>query len=200
MLCVFSLSAFSQDERYFRSIFSGDLFDRKDDAYYYKVKVESPKYVIDLNRDSKDDYFQTIKMDGNDFISIHDEYGRETFRTMLETKGKNSSIFQVSFKQVDKNTDVLILHFYEGETQSAIFEGTARLYFLTIPNRDLKNITVTKGPFFWMEKEKAAGKYYNRRYTVNTLDYNKDGSREISVSYNHITRIYFYRNGSWQYL
>lgn len=198
MLCICSFSAFGQDERYYRSIFSGDLFNLKDNAYYYKVKVSSPKYVLDLNRDTKDDSFQTIKMDGNDFIQINDEYGREVFRGMLETKGKNSSIFRASFKQVDKNTDVLILHFYEGEAHTSTYEATARLYFVTIPNRNLNKITMTKGPFFWTERERAAGKYWNRRYSVNTLDYNNDGSREISVSFNSISRVYFYLNGSWQ--
>lgn len=198
MLCIFSFSAMAQDERYFRSIYSGDLFNVKDQNYYYKVKVESPKYMIDLNRDSKDDSIQSIKMDGNDLIRINDEYGRNVFSHKLETKGKNSHLFRVSFKAIDEKTDVLILHFYEGETQSATFEGSARLYFITIPNRDLRKMKMTKGPFFWMERERAAGKYYNRRYTVNTIDYNNDGSREISISFNKTSRVYFYLNGDWQ--
>lgn len=176
------------------------MFNLKDKNYYHKVKVSSKKYVIDLNRDGKDDSFQTVKMDGNDFIRINDEYGRQVFRAMLETKGRNSSIFHASFKAVNKDTDVLILHFYEGETQAAIYEASARLYFITIPKRDFKNISMTKGPFFWMEKERAAGKYYNRRYSVNTIDYNNDGNREISISFNRINRVYFYLNGTWQNL
>lgn len=198
MLCTYSFFVFAQDERYFRSIYSGELFNKKDLNYYYKVKVESPKYMLDLNRDLKDDSIQSIKMDGNDFIRINDEYGREVFSYQLETKGKNSKIFRVSFKAINNEIDVLIIHFYEGETQAATFEGSARLYFLTIPNRDLKRIKVTKGPFMWMERERAAGKYYNRRYTVNTIDYNNDGLREISVSFNKISRVYFYLNGDWQ--
>lgn len=200
MLCILSIAAYAQDERYFRSIYSGELFDLKDKNYYHKVKVSSQKYMIDLNRDGKEDSIQTMKMDGNDFVRINDEYGREVFRHMLETKGRNSAIFRASFKNIDAHNDVLILHFYEGETQAAIYEASARLYFLTIPKRDLRKIKITKGPFFWMEKERAAGKYYNRRYSVNTVDYNNDGTREISVSFNNINRVYMFVNGSWQKL
>jgi hypothetical protein len=199
LLCVFSIASNAQDERYYRSIFTGELFDTKVKPFTHKIEVESAHYMIDLNRDGKSDSLQAVKKDGVDFIRINDEYGRLVFESKLDTKGKASKIFRVSFKAISPDTDVLILHFYEGENDAAIFESSARLYFLTIPKRKLKEISFSKGPFFWSEKERAAGKYWARRYSVSTIDFNKDGIREISVSFNKINRIYFYLStGQWR--
>ena len=67
--------------------------------------------------------------------------------------------------------------------------------------RNLKKIKMTKGPFFWSERESAAdkySKYWRRRYQVNTLDYNKDGINEISVTFKSSSEVYFYqRDGIW---
>lgn len=197
LLCILSFNSFAQDERYYRSIFSGDLFGTEKKGFPFKVAVRSPKYMIDLNRDGKDDSIQTMKKDGVDFFRVLDEYGKVALNYKLETKGANSSVFRVSFKKISKEIDVLILHYYEGETQAAKFEGSGRLYFVTIKNRDLKQISVQKGPIFWTERESVAGKYWNRRYTVNTVDYNDDGFREISTSFNRNNRVYMYVENRW---
>ena len=199
LLCIFTFSSIAQDERFFRSIYSGELFDSKQTPFEYKIEVSSDKYLLDLNRDKKQDSFQTVKKDGVDFFRINDEYGKQVFEGKLETKGSESKIFRASFKTISKDTDVLLLHFYEGHNDAAIFEGSARLYIITIQNRDFKQITMTKGPFFWSEKERAANKYWARRYSVNTVDLNKDGIKEISVSFNNIDRIYYYsKSGEWK--
>lgn len=198
LLCVFCAGVQAQDERFYRNMFNGILKKPKPPTPY-KIKVFSPKYMLDLDRDGIEDSFQTIKKDGVDFIRLNNAYGELQFEAQLDTKGGNSSIFKANFMKVNDKVDVLVLHFYEGHTQSATFEGSARLYFVTIVNRRLDKASLTKGPFFWSERERAAGKYWNRRYTVNLVDYNKDGQKEISVSYNRISRVYYYiANGVWR--
>tara|TARA_Y100000768_G_scaffold16170_1_gene11286 strand:- start:4734 stop:5357 length:624 start_codon:yes stop_codon:yes gene_type:complete len=197
LLCVLCLSVQAQDERYYRSIFSGDLFSSEKEGFYHKIAVRSKKYMLDINRDGKEDAIQTLKRDGVDFFRVLDEYGRVKFESKLNPKGLNSSIFRVSFKAISKTIDVLILHYYEGDTEAAIFEGSARLYFATIINRDLGNIKFQKGPYFWTEREGVVGKYWNRRYIVNTLDYNNDGFREISTTYNKNNRVFMYKDEQW---
>lgn len=198
LLCIFSFSSLAQDERFFRSIYSGDLYDTKKAPFEYKIEVSSDKYLIDLNRDDKKDSIQTFKRDGVDFFRINDEYGKNVYEAKLETKGRDSKIFRASFKTISPTVDVLLLHFYEGHNEAAIFEGSARLYIVTLKNRNFKEISITKGPHFWSEKAGVAGKYWARRYTVNTVDLNKDGQKEISVSFNNIDRIYYYSSsGSW---
>lgn len=200
ILCVVSWNSFAQDERFYRNIFNGKLY-KGVEKFVYKVQVSSPKYTLDLNRDGIEDSFQTLKKDGVDFIRVNDPFGNIVFERSLETKGKNSKIFKAHLKSISKSVDVLILHFYEGDNEAAIFEGSARLYFVTIRDRNLRKITLTKGPYFWSEKERAAGKYWNKRYSVNVLDYNKDGQKEISVSYNKFSEVYFYiSDGLWEAL
>jgi hypothetical protein len=198
-LCVLSFQAFSQDERYYRSLFSGKIFDIDQNDFKFKVSVESPKYMIDLDRDGIMDSIQTMKKDGVDFFRINDPHGRQIFFDKLMTKGKDSKIFKVQFTKIKDGVDALIVHFYEGDNDAAIFEGSARIYIYTILQNNLLKISKTRGPLIWMEKQRAAGKYYNRRYSVNLVDYNKDGVKEISTSFNKIHRILMYTHaGIWK--
>lgn len=194
LLSVYLQFGFGQDERFYRNMFNGILTDSKGPTPY-KIKVFSPKYMIDLDRDGIEDSFQTIKKDGIDFFRINNAYGEKVFEAELATKGSKSSIFKVNFMSVNKNVDVLVLHYYEGYNDSSVFEASARLYFVTIENRKLEKANMSKGPYFWIEKERAAGKYFNRRYTVNLIDYDKDGQKEISVSFNKGTKVFYYKSG-----
>ncbi|MBT4793041.1 MAG: hypothetical protein HON90_15820 [Halobacteriovoraceae bacterium] len=156
---------------------------------------------MDLNRDGIEDSFQTVKKDGVDFIRINNHEGQKIFEEELLTKGKKSHVFKAHLRSINKSVDVLILHYYEGDNEAVGFEGSARLYFLTIRDKSLNKITLRKGPHFWTERESVTGRYWNKRYSVNVLDYNSDGQNEISVSYNNLSRVYFYlRDGKWSTL
>ena len=193
--------AYAQDERFYRKLFDGSFSRSQDKDFVYKYEITSPEYMIDLNRDKIVDSFQTVKKDGVDFIRIMDANGLTKFEASLEAKGTGSNIFKAHLVGISQNVDALILHFYEGDTDEAVYEGSARIYVLTIEDHDLDKISMTKGPHFFHEFESASEhyyKYWNRRYVVNTVDYNKDGTKEISVSYNSIHRILIYKgNGVW---
>ena len=193
--------AYCQDERFYRQLFDGSFSRAQDKDFVYKYEFTSPEYMIDLNRDGIVDSFQTVKKDGVDFIRIMDANGITKFEASLEAKGVGSKIFKAHLLGVSKEADALILHFYEGKTEAAVFEGSARIYVITIQDRDMNKITMTKGPHFFHEFESEDGhyyKYWNRRFIVNTVDYNSDGAKEISVSFNGIHRILIYKgNGVW---
>lgn len=196
-LCILSTAVSAQDERFFRDIFSGELY-KENKKSPYKIGVESPQYILDLNQDGIEESFQTIKKDGLDFFRVNDPWGKKVFEGKLLAKGKNSSIFKVNFFNITHKDYVLVLHYYEGDNESSTFEGSARLYFITIQDKNLNKISMTKGPYFWSERERAAGKYWNKRFSVNTIDYNKDGIKEISVSFNKTTKLFYYvANGVW---
>lgn len=198
LLCMLSSVIQAQDERFFRQMYTGELANSKKVPFSYKIEASSDKYVIDLNRDNKKDSFQTIKRDGIDFFRINDEYGKSVFEAKLETKGFESKIFRASLKTISKDIDVILLHFYEGHTKNSVFEGSARLYVVTIRKRDLSSATLDVGPYFWTEKAGVASKYWARRYSVNTVDLNQDGYKEIVVSFNNIDRILYYsKKGIW---
>lgn len=194
-LCVATFQCFAQDERFYRSIFNGEILKEKTSIFPFKIGVKSPKYMIDLNRDGQEDTIQTVKRDGIDFIRIADPFGKTVLFTKLDTLGDKSKIYKAQYRAISKNVDVVLIHYYEGHTQSSSFEGSARLYIITIVDRDMSQINIIKGPHIWHELEREPDIYWNRRYSVNTVDYNKDGVREISISYNKIQTIYKYKVG-----
>ena len=190
----------AQDERYYRKIFTRDLVNEESTSDYFKEVQSSSIYKIDLNRDGVEEGIILKKKDGIDYIQIIDQMGISLLEHKLETIGRGSKVYKILLKTLAKDSDVLILHFYEGSTESSVFEATARLYFISIDHRDLKSLKVFKGPHFWHEKE-VGYKYWNRYYNVNVYDYNKDGRKEISINYNKVARIYFYLgDGRWKRL
>lgn len=196
---VMATSAQAQDERFYRKIFTGELFEEKVQELPYKIRVKSKIYKIDLNRDGVPEGIITENRDGIDYLRIVTNFGIELFKYKLHTKGLDSKLFKIQLKTLSSDVDALVLHYYEGLTDYTEFEASARVYFVTIEKRDLSQIKAFKGPHFFHEKEKMKNQYWNRNYTVNVIDYNSDGIKEIGVSFNRINRIYFYLGkGKWQ--
>jgi len=194
-------SSWAQDERYYRKIFTGDLFEKKTEALQYKVSVSTDAYLIDINRDGKKERIRSWKKDGLDFIEIKDRFGRELMTKKLKANGGESKLYKIQLKTISSQTDVLILHYDEGVNDATIFQTSARLYFITIQNRNFKRMYFYEGPHIFYEKEKVKDQYSRRYYNVNTFDYNDDDRNEISITYNHIQHIFFYiRNGIWRRL
>ena len=197
-LSFFSVVCHAQDERYYRKIFTGELTEKTKELPSYKVSVKSARYEIDLNQDKIMESIRVEKRDGRDFFFIYNEFGVELFSRSLPGIGGGSRLIKVDLKSISKDTNALILHFYEGAINASKFEAMAKLYFISINKKNLKKMGFFKGPHFFYESQKDSS-YINRRYTVNAYDYNKDGIRELSINYNKIARIYFYtETGEWK--
>ncbi|MBG59325.1 MAG: hypothetical protein CME67_02980 [Halobacteriovoraceae bacterium] len=195
-----SLNASAQDERFFRKIFTNEL-NLESPKPAAKVEVSSPLYMVDINRDGIKEGLVTHKKDGQDYFQIKDKYGVLKFSEKLKAKGLDSSIYKVELKTVNSKTDLLLIHFYEGYSGVFDYKATARLYFVVIEDRDLDKVYSYKGPAIFLEREKVGNQYNLRKYHVNVLDYNKDGHNEVSVTYNNIQRLFFYKTkGLWQAL
>lgn len=193
-----SIRVFAQDERYFRDMLNGSAAETKK-LMEYKIEVQSPFYVIDLNQDGVEDSFQFIKRDGLDYIRVNDPFGEMKAEYKLESKGRNSKLIKGHLKSISKDVTVLVLEYYEGEVGHSLYESSARLYFVTIRDKSLDKITMMKGPYFFHEKLDVADKYILRNMSVNLVDYNQDGMSEISVSYHKVQRIYRYIGlGKWK--
>jgi len=198
-LFIMSFNSFTQDERYYRKIFTDELINRPEEVVDFKVEVESPTYQIDLNGDHFNESIRVEKKDGLDFIKVFDKFGRKILEKRLESIGFKSHLFKIQLRSITKDVNALILHFYEGKIESTKFESTARIYFISFLKSKLEEMHVYKGPHFFHEKEKVDSQYWSRRYSVNTIDYNNDGINEISISYNKISRIFFYvGEGVWR--
>ena len=188
----------AQDERYFRKLFTGELLRPKKKPQVPKVEVSSKRYQIDLNRDGLSESLVTKKKDGTDHLVILDYKGATILDQALTTMGSGSKLYKARHVTLSSQTDALILYFYEGATQSVRFEATARLYFLTVDKRDLKTLSLYQGPHYFHEKEKLYKQYLKRGYSVNVIDYDGDGKKEVSISYNKISRVFKYlENGRW---
>ena len=198
ILFVASNFALGQDEQFYRRIFTNELINKPSALIEYKLVVKSPVYQINLDRDKFPEGIRIEKRDGLDFIVVLSRFGEKVFESKLLGIGNKSRIFKIQLKTISKDTNALIIHFYEGKIDSTKFESTARLYFLTFPKNDYKKMVLFKGPHFFHEKEKVSEQYWNRRFSVNTIDYNNDGVKEISISYKKINRVYFYLSkGLW---
>lgn len=192
----------AQDERYYRQMLSGGLPDFNADKVKAKEKVhyvfESPAYRIDLNKDGVEEYIQTIKRDGVDWLQITDFSGRKIFESKIFAMGAESVIYKIRFITISKDVKALIIFLDEGKTHSIRFESTARIYVLSFEQNNLETLKLSQGPHFYHEKEAQREQYSRRHYQVNIVDFDGDGIKEISIQYNHIQRMMKYvGRGEW---
>ena len=198
VLFLIHTALYAQDERFFRGIFTDEL-QNKPASPITKVQVSSPEYAVDLNRDGVAERISVEKRDGADYFLVKDRFGDTKLEARLFAKGVNSKLFKVHLKTLSTGVDALILHFDEGSSGTAVFQSTARLYLVTIEDRNLEKMYLQKGPAFYYEKEILDLLYARRYYNVNVMDFNNDGIREVAVAYNNIQRIYFYLGkGRWK--
>jgi hypothetical protein len=191
-------SAFAQDERFYRQIFDGALIPKEAVQENIKLIISSPKYHFDLNRNGFNEILETPKRDGLDYIVIKDGMGKLIYEAALDSMAKDSYIDKIQLKSLSATTDLMLIYYYEGGVDSSKFEASARLYFLTFENRDLKTLSLYRGPHYFHEKQKVLDQYLLRSYHVSTLDLNDDGVKEVMVHYNKIARIFFYQGkGNW---
>lgn len=193
------LNAFAADERTFRKAFSGELAKEKEPPKKgYKWKVASPFYSIDLTEDDIEESIGFEKKDGEDWVHFLDMFKKPSKSFQLFPLGQGSKLYKVSLRRLSKKSKVLILYYYEGSNESVDFTSTARLYFVTIDNNQLRTMKIFKGPYFLYEKDEHPEHYHRRKFEVGLYDYNKDGIQEIFVKYSKISRIYAYLGkGKW---
>lgn len=190
---------FSADEREYEQIIDKKLAtslgggeDRP------KVKVETAYYELDLNQDASPEYIQVYKIDGLDYFAIKDSFKRTLLKKKLDTIGDKSYLYKIQLRSLSKNIKVLLLYFDQGEIDAYSFSKKAKVYFVTIEGKNLKNLHYYKGPSIFFEKKSLHSSYINRKYSVTVFDYNSDGRKEISIKDGLNTKIYSYqKNGDW---
>lgn len=200
---VVSYALMAQDERYFRQLFSGELQKKSEtiSAPKYSYVTQTPYYHLDLNQDGVLEKIIFIKKDNEDLIEIFDRQKIKLFSYRFENKGYDSELFRVELRTLSKASSVLLMYYYEGVSKYINFQGTARIYALTIDRNDLKTIAVFKGPSFFDEQKTLKGHYHKKNYTVSLEDLDKDFVKELIVKNNHTSNVFFYRgSGVWKEL
>ena len=194
---VFMLRVSAQDERDYRKIFTGELKPEATPDKEYKYIFTSAAYQLDIDDDGFFESIYLIKKDGLDFIEVKNFENHTVFSGRLYSYGGNSNIYKLTKTKLSEETNALILHYYEGSTDAKSFEGTARVYVLSV-DKTKRFWSLAKGPHYWQEHEEVKNRYWQRDYQININDFDKDGVKEISVSYNHIHRIMKYLGrGKW---
>jgi hypothetical protein len=177
---------------------SGQLLDKKNKSIDKLTYTASgPRYYFDVNGDGREESFYFTKEDGKDLLYIFDFKGNEIYRYRFINMGSGSSIYRVSLKWVNKNTSVAIFHYYEGKTQYLEKRGTSRLYFLSFHRDHFKGFEMSRGPHIWDEYLDHRKHYHRRNYKISMFDFDYDGSREISVKFHSISRVYRLSEGKW---
>jgi hypothetical protein len=192
----------AQDERYFRQIFTGELPKVNDEVTVARgpqFTVSGAHYRVDLDGDRIEEVVIPQKRDGVDWLEIRNSSQRTLFEARLLPMGAFSALYKVKLVHLSTTTKALLLFLDEGHTVGRRFESTARLFVLSYEDNDLSRATLVMGPHFFHETEKQRDQYLRRDFTVNVVDVDGDGTREILVHYNHIQRLLRYLGkGDWE--
>ena len=200
LMIFLSGQAISQDELYFRDLFSGALTRKKEKIKQtYKWKANTPFYQIDLGGKKWPESLVIEKKDGEDWLHIHDDQKKRFFSFQFDVNGKDAQVYKISKNKISPNSEVLIIYYYEGNASYFKLSGTGSLDLLTIDDRKLDSISVTKGPIIWEERENLDKKYFQKGHLVELIDFNKDLTKEIRVRGKFTKNIYFYKGkGKWR--
>lgn len=199
LLC-YSTNSFSQDERFYRDVFSGylnleagELFKR--DNIFSK---SSPIYQIDITGDGRMEGIVYKKEEGRDYVHLFDSMNQLIFSYRFETKGVDANLFRIQMSQLNADSKIIIFHFYEGHSSYLDFHSSARVYFLTIDNAEFGSISMYRGPAIWHEGSALRKGTWRRRYNLELIDLTGDASKEVLVSYQRMNRVYKYLgDGEW---
>lgn len=181
-------TVFTQDERDIRKLLTPQVTPQKE----AKWESYSDHYSVDLDGDGKTEYVQTAKIDNHDYIILKDELGNVLFKQFLLARGVKSNIFRIKRVRINSEYAALVILFFEGKTEAAVFEATSKMYFISYKKDDLKKFIFSEGTHFQHEKEKVRDQYWYRHFDINLFDYNKDGNVEVSILFNKIAKIYFF--------
>lgn len=204
MLCLYTFilafSTHAQDERTFRELL---IEKAKEDSErnhrpHYDFTARSNRYYLDLNGDNNPESFFTSKRDGGDWLELFNSKGDKIYDFKFDTAGSWSRIYKVQMRKISTTAKILIFYFYEGVTRHMNFEGTARVYFLTWENDNLRSLSMFKGPYIWDENRTFRNHYHQRKFELSMFDFDNDFTREVAIRYGTITRVFkFLGRGKW---
>jgi hypothetical protein len=191
--------ALAQDERFLHKMISGELVEEQNKVVSpILFEYHGPIYQFDLNSDGQDENIQLVMEDGLNRLIITNHQHRQIFNEKLWAVGANSRLYKIKVVYLNPQARVLILFLDEGRTESVKYESTAKLFFVSIDNKDLQTLKMIEGPRYWHEKEAHREQYWRRNYSLSIKDLDGDGSKDIYVKYHGSQWIYRYLGkGQW---
>ena len=198
-LCFLAGTIRAEDERSF--VGASSVLSSPEEKVIFEYSF--PEYLLDLNGDGKKERIHFVNRDGRDWIFVKDFRGKSIYQYAFKALGLDATPFKIRFRSLSSSSKVLIIHYYEGYADYLKFMGTARLYFLTFENNDLKTLSMYRGPGVFYEHVAKEKFYRQRNHKVEIVDLNRDGLRDIKVGYGQfrIRDIFLYRGkGQWFHL
>ena len=203
LLSFFSSFCHAQDERYLRKLFIDKWIKKHSDKVVksYKYHQTTSHYQLDLDGDEMSESLLMDMKGGEIWINIYNATGKKIKEFELQVEGQGARVYQINKRKLSLNSDLLIVHFYEGYNTYLRFRGTSRLYFITWDDNNLKTLSLYKGPVIFDEFESLRGHYHRRTYKLSLLDFNDDGIKEVLLKHHLISKVYRYRpGGRWKSL
>ena len=198
-LCLLAGVVCAEDERSFVGA-DGVLSSPREKVIF---EHSSPEYLLDLNGDGRKERIHFVNRDGRDWMFVKNYRGKSFYRYPFRALGLDATPFKIRFRSLSPSSKVLLIHYYEGHADYLKFMGTARLYFLTFENNDLKTLSMYRGPGVFYEHVEKKKFYRQRTHKVEIVDWDRDGLRDIKVGYGgfRIRDIFLYRGkGNWFHL
>lgn len=196
VILLFGNPAAAQDERLWRKVLSGEMAQTAPSAPPSpRYLFTGPVYRVDLDGDGREEGLMPVKRDLVDWLDILSHDGRTLYQAPLEALGVDARLDRIRLVDLAPGKRVLVLQYFEGKTEARRLEATARLWFLTLDNRDLTTLKLTRGPGYWHEFEAEREQYGRRLYALSVLDVDGDGVKDVRVAYNHIMHVWRYHGG-----
>lgn len=192
-----SWESLAQDEVFFKSILNKSLLkSQKIEDRVFHFETYKNAYHYDITKDGQQEMIIPSKKDGIDWIEIKDFQGKSLFSGRLQAYGLESILYKIKIVKLSKDTTALLLFYMDGETNWVSYERSARVYLLTYHEQKFSD-KLFKAVHIAIEKEKTRDQYWRRKMSVETADYNRDGVKEIIISYESIQHIFVYseKNG-----
>jgi hypothetical protein len=201
-MCVVAEDLAAQDERFLREIFSGDVLARQSEAFEQLKKVHfvatGPLYQFDLTGDHRNESILIEKRDGQDWFHLYNYEMKKILSYKLQARAQGSSVYRLRVVRLSKTALVVLIHHFEGINEYLKTHANSRVHMLTIENNDLTTASVNAGPRYWFEFQDGRETFSRRRYEIELIDLDKNGTRELIVRYNSINSVHkFLGNGRW---
>lgn len=187
----------AQDETFFKDVLSGSIFKNINRTQVADFVTMNQFYHYDITGDGSEEVIIPSKRDGSDWLTIKDRLGKILFEDKMQAYGVDAILYKIKIMQLSPKVKGIVLFYMDGETDWLELKRTARVYLLSLTDGKFA-YKLFSGAHMAVENSKVRDQYIRRQMNVESEDLNKDGIKEIIISYETIQHIFMYQpNGSW---
>ena len=188
----------AQDEVYYRNLLRGKAGGQTTKEKNFKFITKANSYHVDITGDGTQEIITPIKKDGSDWLEISDSSSRKIFESKLQAYGLGAYLYKLQLVQMSKDVKVLLLFYLEGVHNYLELHRSARVYFVTY-EKGRFSYNAYPAAHISIEKKMMRNQYWRRLMQVDVVDFNKDRTKEIIISYLTSQHVFQYIGaGTWK--